>query len=295
MEETAMSPSLKQWLPPHRAEISPGFFVGRILPFRGGQGVGPFVFLDHMGPHTIPIGQGADVAPHPHIGLSTLTYLFDGEIEHRDSLGSVQRILPGDVNWMTAGSGVVHSERSPAESRDRPRPFHGAQAWVALPVEFEEVSPSFEHVEADRLPVFERDGVRHVLAAGEAFGLRSPVKAFSRLFYAHSEIAAGSRLVFDPEGQEAAFFLVSGEAEVDGETYAGPGLLHFDVGVRVEIIAKSACSGLLLGGDPLVEHRRIWWNFVSTRPERIEEAKRRWKEREFPKVPGETEFIPLPG
>jgi redox-sensitive bicupin YhaK (pirin superfamily) len=285
---------LEGWIAPRRSEITPGFFVGRVLPFRGGRGVGPFVFLDHMGPHTFARGSDSDVLPHPHIGLATVTYLFDGEIEHRDSLGSVQRIRPGDVNWMTAGKGIVHSERAPPERRDVASTMHGLQAWVALPIEHEEIDPTFEHRERTALPSVELDGVRHRLIAGSAFGMRSPVRALSRLFYVHSELPAGTRLRFDSEGQEAAFYLVEGEVEFEGRIYAEPGLLHFKPGSAIEIVARRDSRGMLLGGDPLGEHRRIWWNFVSSRPERIEAAKRLWKAEGFPRIPGEIEFVPLP-
>lgn len=282
------------WLVPHRAEIAPGLSVGRALPYRGGRGVGPFVFLDHMGPVNFPAGGGIDVPPHPHIGLATVTYLFSGEIDHRDSLGSEQRIRPGDVNWMTAGSGIVHSERTPAELRTGGAPLHGLQAWVALPVEHEETAPTFEHRSRADLPVTEIEGVRHRLIAGNAYGLRSPVTAHSRLFYVHSEIPAGRRLRFDPEGQEIAFYLVEGSIEHEGTIYEGPGLLHLAPGSVVEFTARKDATGTLLGGDPFPERRKIWWNFVSSRPERIEVAKAAWRSQTIGRVPGETEFVPLP-
>lgn len=285
---------LEQWLVPHRAVLGAGFTVGRALPFRGGRGVGPFVFLDHMGPHTFGAGEGMDVAPHPHIGLSTVTYLFEGEIEHRDSLGTVQVIRPGELNWMTAGRGIVHSERTPQARRASPMRAHGIQAWCALPVAFEEVDPLFEHFGAEALPKIEQEGVRHSLVAGAAFGKKAPVRVYSRLFYLHSEIEPGARLEFDPEGQQAAFYLVSGSVEVDGKEYVGPGLLHFKPGASFVLTARSSSYGMLLGGDALPEHRRIWWNFVSSRPERIEEAKRQWAAQAMGQVPGEKEWIPLP-
>jgi redox-sensitive bicupin YhaK (pirin superfamily) len=285
---------LRQWLTPHRSEISPGFTVRRVLPFRGGQGVGPFVFLDHMGPHTFARGSDSDVPPHPHIGLATVTYLFEGAIDHRDSIGSFQQIRPGDVNWMTAGRGIVHSERAPPAARENPATLHGLQAWVALPVEHEEVAPNFEHLDSASLPTTEIEGVRHRLIAGEAYGLRSPVNTYSRLFYVHSQIPAGKCLRFDSIGQESAFYLVNGEVEFEGKNYSEPGLLHFNSGVRFEILARKDTVGMILGGDPLGEHRRIWWNFVSSRPERIEEAKKLWRAQGYPKIAGETEFVPLP-
>ena len=289
-----METILENWLVPRRAEITPGFTVSRVLPYRGGRGVGPWVFLDHMGPHTFTAGSEMDVPPHPHIGLATVTFLFDGEMDHRDSLGTLQRIRPGDVNWMTAGSGIVHSERAPPEKKNSTASMHGLQAWVALPIEHEEVSPKFEHQEKANLPTAEIAGVRHRLIAGNALGMRSPVSCFSRLFYVHSEVPEGNTLTFDSEGQEVAFYLVEGEIELEGKSYTGPGLIHCLPGSRLVFTAKANSFGMLLGGDPFPEHRRIWWNFVSSRPERIEEAKRMWQAQTLGQVPGETEFVPLP-
>jgi redox-sensitive bicupin YhaK (pirin superfamily) len=286
--------TLEQWMLPHTATIGEQFPVGRVLPYRGGRGVGPFVFLDHMGPHDFAPGADADVGPHPHIGLSTLTYLLEGEIVHRDSLGSVQTITPGDVNWMTAGSGIVHSERIRPEIREKGFRMHGFQAWVALPKEVEEVAPSFSHHSKESLFYQERDGVKFTLIAGSAFGVKSPVPTYSRLFYIHSRLNVDSRFVFETEGQEAAFYLVEGTVRVEEQNYTGPGLLHFKPGVKIEIQSMTSAQGLLLGGDPLLEHRRIWWNFVSSKPERIELAKMMWREQTFPKIPGEAGFIPLP-
>ncbi len=283
------------WRLPHRAEIAAGLTVGRLLPFKGGRGVGPFVFLDHIGPHTFAPNEGTDVLSHPHIGLATVTYLFEGFLDHRDSLGTVQRIKPGEVNWMTAGSGIVHSERSPTELRDSPQPFHGVQAWVALPLEHEETPPSFEHVGGEQLPCKVIDGVRIRLVAGRAFGLESPVRTHSRLFYVHTEFPAGSKLEFNPDGQEAALFMANGRIRTGGQTFDGPGLLRFPADRPIVFEAETPTNGMLLGGDPLRGHRRIWWNFVSSRPERIEEAKRQWRDGKFPKVPGESGFVPLPG
>jgi len=289
---------LEQWMLPHTATIGEQFPVGRVLPYRGGRGVGPFVFLDHMGPHEFPPGADADVGPHPHIGLSTLTYLLEGEIVHRDSIGSVQAITPGDVNWMTAGSGVSHSERIRPEIKAKGFRMHGFQAWVALPKEFEEIDPSFSHHSKSSLPFQEKGkeegGVKHTLIAGNALGMKSPVETYSRLFYVHSQLKAGSTLEFPTEGQEAAFYVIEGTVQVEDQTFTGPGLLHFKQGVEIKIDAKTDAQGLLLGGDPLPEHRRIWWNFVSSSPERLEVAKKKWREQTFPKIPGEMTFIPLP-
>jgi redox-sensitive bicupin YhaK (pirin superfamily) len=286
MSEVSESSILEQWMLPHQATIGEQFPVGRVLPYRGGRGVGPFVFLDHMGPHEFSPGADADVGPHPHIGLSTLTYLLEGEIVHRDSLGSVQAIRPGDVNWMTAGSGVVHSERIRPELREKGFRMHGFQAWVALPKEFEEVAPSFSHHSQESLAkagliTQESAGVKSTLIAGSAFGMKSPVPTYSRLFYVHSQLKADARLGFETEGQEAAFYLIDGTVRVEDQTYTGPGLLHFKPGVKIEFQALTIAQGLLLGGDPLPEHRRIWWNFVSSSPERLELAKTKWREQKF--------------
>jgi redox-sensitive bicupin YhaK (pirin superfamily) len=286
--------SLLDWVVPRAAEIGPGFTVRRVLPFKGGRGVGPFVFLDHMGPHAIPAGKASDVFSHPHIGLSTVTYLFDGEIEHRDSLASLQVIRPGDVNWMTAGRGIVHAEKTPPEAKLRDRTLHGLQAWVALPTHEEDREPSFDHHPKETLPLFTRDGVELRLIAGEAFGLKSPVATFSRLFYLHGEMKAGSAFAFDSEGQEAAIYLVGGALKLEGRDYEAPGLLLFRAGAEFSVEAVRDTRFAVLGGEALPEHRTIWWNFVSSSRVKIEEAKRRWEAQEFPKVPGETEWVPLP-
>lgn len=277
-------------------EITPGFSVRRALPFRAKRSVGPFVFLDHMGPLKIGPAPAGEVGQHPHIGLSTVTYLFEGELSHRDSLGSFQAIVPGDVNWMTAGKGIAHAERILPEVRARGMTLHGLQAWVALPAEDEDCEPTFQHVAKEELPSFDVDGVSHRLIAGRAFGRETPVRTHSDLFYVASEIPAGCKLRFDPEGREAAFYLISGVAVVGGQSFQGPLLLAFKKGEPVEISAAdgSEAFGMLLGGEPLESPRHMFWNFVSSSQEKIEDAKRRWEAREFPKVPGETSFIPLP-
>jgi redox-sensitive bicupin YhaK (pirin superfamily) len=195
---------------------------------------------------------------------------------------------------MTAGQGIVHSERIPAELVEKGFQMHGVQAWVALPKEFEDGDPSFQHCSKSALPVREEAGSKHILIAGEAFGLKSPAKTFSRLFYIHSVFEPGSKLRFSAQGQESAFFLIEGTLRVDGQNYTGPGLLHFKFDSIIEFDAQTRAEGLLLGGDPLPEHRTIWWNFVSSEPEKIALAKKKWREQSFPKIPDETDFIPLP-
>jgi redox-sensitive bicupin YhaK (pirin superfamily) len=271
-----------------------GFEVRRILPFGGGSMVGPFIFLDHMGPVTFTAGQGIDVRPHPHVCLATVTYLFDGEIEHRDSLGVVQTIRPGDVNWMTAGNGIVHSERTGATLRAAGHRLHGLQSWVALPQSDEETDPAFHHFAAAQLPSREADGVRMRLIAGEAFGLRSPVQVFSRMFYVDAACEAGATIALPVEHAQRAVYVVEGSIEIEGRTFAEGTLLVFVEGEAVTLRAKSACRVALLGGEPLEGKRHIWWNFVASSPERIERAKHEWADGKFPPVPGETEFIPLP-
>ena len=271
-----------------------GFEVRRILPHGGGRMVGPFIFLDHMGPMTFAAGQGIDVRPHPHVCLATVTYLFDGEIEHRDSLGVVQTIRPGEVNWMTAGNGIVHSERTGAALRASGHKLHGLQSWVALPQSTEEVDPSFHHFAASQLPSRDSSGVRMRLIAGEAFGLRSPVHVFSRMFYVDASMQADTTLDLPPEHAQRAAYVVEGRIEVEGRTFHEGTLLVFVEGEVVKLRATSTSRIALLGGAPLEGERHIWWNFVASSQERIERAKRQWADGKFPPVPGETEFIPLP-
>jgi redox-sensitive bicupin YhaK (pirin superfamily) len=271
-----------------------GFEVRRILPYGGGRMVGPFIFLDHMGPVEFAPGHGIDVRPHPHICLATVTYLFDGEIEHRDSLGVVQTIRPGDVNWMTAGRGIVHSERTGGALRAAGHKLHGLQSWVALPRADEETDPAFHHFAAAQLPSLDRDGVRKRLIAGAAFGMRSPVKVFSDMFYVDATCAAGATLALPDEYAQRAAYVVEGEVELEGRTFGQGTLLVFAEDSKVALRTGNACRVALLGGAPLEGERHIWWNFVASSPERIERARRDWADAKFAKVPGETEFIPLP-
>jgi redox-sensitive bicupin YhaK (pirin superfamily) len=271
-----------------------GFEVGRVLPSGKRRAVGPFVFFDQMGPSTFGPGHGLDVRPHPHIGLATLTYLFEGEILHRDSVGSEQPIRPGAVNWMTAGRGIVHSERTPAEQRGAPAPLFGIQAWIALPRSAEEAEPAFHHHAAPDLPALEEDGVRLRLIAGRFMGLSSPVATFSETLYADIRLAPGARLALDHHAGERALYLVSGEVDIAGHRHAPGRMLLLRQGPRLELSATTETRLLLVGGEPPDGPRHLWWNFVSSSKERIRAAQADWKAGHFPAVPGDAEFIPLP-
>jgi redox-sensitive bicupin YhaK (pirin superfamily) len=271
-----------------------GFKVRRVLPWGGGRMVGPFIFLDQMGPVAFTPGQGIDVRPHPHIGLATVTYLFEGELVHRDSLGVVQTIRPGDVNWMTAGRGIVHSERTSPEVRAGGQRMHGLQSWVALPSEYEEVEPAFDHTPAEKLPERDRDGVKLRVIAGRALGLASPVPVFSEMFYVDVAMSAGAALDVPAEYAERAAYVLQGTVTAERQDFGAGTLLIFTAGSRAQLVAKVVSRVALLGGAALEGQRHIWWNFVSSSRERIEQAKRQWAYGAFPPVPGETEFIPLP-
>jgi redox-sensitive bicupin YhaK (pirin superfamily) len=272
-----------------------GFIVGRVLPFARRRMVGPFVFFDHFGPLHLDAGipRSVDVRPHPHIGLSTLSYLFEGEIMHRDSLGSEQAIHPGEVNWMTAGRGITHSERF-ERARAEGGPMHGIQAWVALPTAHEEVEPSFAHYGGGDLPTYESGGLWARLVAGVAFGARSNVATYSPLFYVHWRLQPGARAELPAEYSERAAFVALGTVEVDGSTF-GPGhMLVFAPGAPVVFTASTSATVMLLGGEPIGE-RFVEWNFVSSSQERIEQAKADWRAGRM-KLPDrdDQEFIPLP-
>jgi redox-sensitive bicupin YhaK (pirin superfamily) len=271
-----------------------GFEVRRILPYAGGRMVGPFIFLDHMGPAVFDAGHGIDVRPHPHVCLATVTYLFDGEIEHRDSLGVVQTICPGDVNWMTAGRGIAHSERTGAALRAKGHRLHGLQSWVALPAADEETQPSFHHHDASQLPEQKKNGVTLRLIAGEAYGMRSPVRVFSKMFYADAQLEDGATLPLPDGYTERAAYVVEGVVESEGQRFGEGTLLLFVQGAAATIKAVGKARVAMLGGEPLEGPRHIWWNFVVSSPERIERAKADWKAGKFAKVPGDDEFIPLP-
>ncbi|MBK4735668.1 pirin family protein [Noviherbaspirillum sp. DKR-6] len=280
-------------LEPHVKDLG-GFSVKRLLPAAARRHIGPFVFFDHMGPAHFAPGQGIDVRPHPHIGLATVTYLFEGQIEHRDSLGTLQTIAPGDVNWMTAGSGIVHSERTPHALRETGGAMHGIQTWVALPKEHERHAPGFVHYPARELPMISLPGVSMRLIVGSAFGRRSPVAVLSDMFYIAVEMEAGASFVLPDGYPERAAYVVSGSLDIhDNEVEAGR-MAVMKEGQPVSIAATSASRLMLLGGMPLDGERFLWWNFVASKREAIEEAKNRWREGRFDRVPGETEFIPLP-
>jgi len=279
---------------PRSSDLGGGFKVQRALPSANRRMVGPFVFLDEMGPVQLAAGTGLDVRPHPHIGLATVTYLFDGEILHRDSLGSVQPIRPGELNWMTAGRGIVHSERTPPDLRPVGPTLSGLQAWVGLPAHDEETAPAFVHHGATELPVIGEPGVAVRVIAGELYGARSPVATRSPLFYADVTLGPQGRLQLPSEHEERAAYLVEGSVEIDGESYPAGQLLVFRRGAEVMLTATVPTRLMLLGGEPLDGQRFVWWNFVSSSRERIEQAKEDWRAGRFAPVPGETEFIPLP-
>jgi len=279
---------------PRLHDLGDGFVVRRLLPYRLRRQVGPFVFFDHFGPVELGAGRGMDVRPHPHIGLATLTYLYEGAIEHRDSLDSVQVIRPGDVNWMTAGRGIVHSERTPGPERAAGHRLHGVQTWLALPLDSEETDPSFHHHDASTLPEDERDGVRLRVIAGTAFGMESPVRVYAPTLYVDLQFAAGSRLVLPTEHAERAVYVLEGEVAVDGEPLAASRMRVLESGNVAELSASTPARVLVCGGAPLDGERLLWWNFVASSPERIERAKAEWAAQAFGTVAGETEFIPLP-
>ncbi len=277
-----------------RARDLGGFEVRRALPSAERQMIGPFIFFDQMGPSEFLLGSGIDVRPHPHIGLSTVTYLFDGQVMHRDSLGTALPIRPGELNWMTAGRGIVHSERTPPELRTHVSKLFGIQSWVALSAKDEETTPDFVHYPADEMPVLTGEGKSVRIIAGSILGASSPVRTSTATFYADAALDAGASLPLDPDYEERAVYTVSGEIEIAGDVFGPARLLVFRPGDRIRITARSAARFMLLGGDPMDGPRYIWWNFVSSRKERIEHAKADWKAARFDTVPGETEFIPLP-
>jgi len=280
-------------LKPHTKDLG-GFEVQRLLPSVEVQMVGPFIFFDHFGPAHFPPGKGVDVRPHPHIGLATVTYLLEGALMHRDSLGSVQRIEPGDVNWMSAGAGIVHSERTSPEDRAAGHRLHGLQTWVALPKEHEQGKPSFAHYPGAELPTIALPGVSMRLIAGTAFGKRSPAPTFSPMFYVVAEMEAGATLDLHPEHEQRGIYGVDGELLVSGKALPAHHMAVLKPWTTVRIEARSHARLMLLGGSKLDGERFIWWNFVASSKELIHSAGTRWRERSFAQVPDETEFIPLP-
>ncbi|TPM61059.1 pirin family protein [Mesorhizobium sp. B2-2-4] len=272
-----------------------GFQVRRALPTAKRRLVGPFIFFDRMGPAILRAGQALDVRPHPHIGLSTVTYLFDGRIRHRDSLGTEMVIEPGDVNLMTAGRGIVHSERTPEELRGAPMSISGLQTWLALPDGKEEVAPVFENTAVARLPDIDAEGVSGRIVIGDFQGLRSPVRADSETLYADLRLAPGASVKIPADAEERAIYTLEGEVSISGDVFPAERLLVFRPGDEIVVSSQAGAHFMLFGGASLGSKRYIWWNFVSSSKERIEQAKQEWKTGRFDIVPGdEKEFIPLP-
>jgi redox-sensitive bicupin YhaK (pirin superfamily) len=277
---------------PRVHDLGDGFQVRRALPSKARRSVGPFVFFDHMGPAVLAPGKGLDVRPHPHIGLATVTYLFEGELLHRDSLGNVQPIRPGEVNWMTAGRGIVHSERTPPALRPAGSRLSGLQVWVGLPRVEEEAEPAFSHHE--RLPVLEDNGTTVRLILGDMLGMSSPVATLSPTFYADISLTPGRRVALPSHPDERALYVAEGVVDVGGRSLPCGEMLAFEAGAEVIASSAEGARFVVFGGAPLDGPRHVWWNFVSSREERIREAAEDWKAGRFPKVPAETELIPLP-
>jgi redox-sensitive bicupin YhaK (pirin superfamily) len=288
-----MSSSVALVIKPRTRDLG-GFEVARVLPYAKHRMVGPFIFFDRMGPSDFPAGEGINVRPHPHIGLATVTYLLDGEIMHRDDLGYAQAIRPGDVNWMTAGRGIVHSERTRDEVRDQPSTVFGIQSWIALPKDQEECDPGFFHHSADTLPVISQPGMDMRLIAGSAYGETSPVETTSPMFYLDVHTDAGVTLDITNEYAERAVYIVAGDIQLDGTSYGENEMLVLNPDADIDVTASSGTRFMLLGGDPIDGERHIWWNFVSSSKERIEHAKDDWKSGRFGTIDGDDEFVPLP-
>ncbi|MDH3613096.1 MAG: pirin family protein [Gammaproteobacteria bacterium] len=269
------------------------FTVRRALPDKRRQRVGPFIFFDHMGPAEFPPGAGVNVRSHPHIGLATITYLFEGEILHRDSLGYVQPIRPGEINWMTAGSGIVHSEKASPELLASGQRLHGLQTWVALPLQYEETEPRFEHYSADGIPLISRDGAEIRVVIGSAYGESSPVRTVSETLYVEAKLDSGASLEL-PVADELAVYVVDGKIGLDEHTISAGVLAVLIDGAEATIQAETQAHVMICGGAALEGDRIVWWNFVSSSRERLEQAKRDWRDGRFGEVPGESDFIPLP-
>ena len=296
MDDLLPDGALEVVVAPTSHDLGDNFTVRRVLPSRQRRMVGPFVFLDEMGPHVFAPGKGLDVRPHPHIGLATVTYLFSGEILHRDSIGSVQVIRPGDVNWMTAGRGIVHSERTAPDTRLHQSALAGLQCWVALPRADEECEPAFTHTGAAALPVVQGDGMSARVVAGSFMGATSPVQTSSPMFFVDLHLQAGAQAEVAPDYAERAIYVVEGRLDIgpDGVFDAGQ-LLVLKPGRSIQVAAAAGpVRAVLLGGEPMDGPRYLSWNFVSSSAERIEQARQDWRAQKFAKVPGETEFILLP-
>lgn len=279
-----------------RARDIGGFLVGRLLPFRKKRMVESFIYLDHMGPVTLPAGERFDIEPHPHIGLSTLTYLFEGSIVHRDSIGTTQEITAGAVNWMSAGRGVVHSERSKSELDNQEKSMHGLQIWVALPKEKEEMEPTFSHIRASELPKWEEGGLKYKLIAGKVFGKESPVPVYSDLFLV--ELKAKESTVFELDASikgESGLYILEGSVTACGETIGKGQLMVTKKDNACAFMLEKGSHIILLGGTPYPEERHIYWNFVATDKTKIESAKERWSNHQFPEIANDEGYVPLPG
>lgn len=289
-----MTDAIRWRLTAHQKDIG-GLAVRRLLPAAKCRAVGPFIFFDHMGPAMFGPDEGVDVRPHPHIGLATVTYLFEGALLHRDSLGTVQEIRPGDVNWMTAGRGIVHSERTARQRRVEGEPLHGLQLWIGMMARDEEIDPGFAHLEGEQLPVVKGEGKTVRIIAGAMFGGISPLKTTSETLLADVILEAGAGMPLDTDYEERAIYVSSGEIDIEGDRFGDGRLLIFRPGDRITVRAVAPSRIAVVGGAPLDGKRYVWWNFVSSRKERIDQAKEEWKQGRFGKVPGdEIEFIPLP-
>ncbi len=291
--EFAPAPAVDTVIVPRARDIG-GFEVRRALPNVKKRMVGPFIFFDQMGPNEFLLGKGLDVRPHPHIGLSTLTYLLDGEIIHKDSLGTDLPIRPGEVNWMTAGSGIAHSERTSAAARQTVSRLYGLQAWIALPARDEETAPGFFHYDKPELPTHAAEGKQVRLIAGSMYGMTSPVKTSSAMMYADVHLEAGARLPIETEHEERALYPLDGEIDVNGDVFGPHQLLVLHPGDPITVTARRAARLMVLGGAPMEGPRYIWWNFVSSSQDRIEQAKADWQAGKFAPVPNDPEFTPLP-
>src|ERR1700694_3648859 len=292
--DTQSCDALELVIVPRTRDLGDGFEVRRALPHGKRQMVGPFIFFDHFGPVQLMSGKGMDVSTHTHIGLATVSYLFDGSIMHRDSEGNIREIEPGAMNLMTAGRGIAHSERTPDVQRKNGQRMLGLQSWIALPAGSEEIAPSFQHYAAGDLPMMTERGFTARVIAGSSFGISSPVTMVSPWFYAEVTAQAGTSVPLDPDHEERAIYLVDGGVEIAGAPYEGPRLSISRPGDRITVKATEPVRMMFLGGDALEGPRHIWWNFVSSSKERIEQAKPDWKPGRFAHVPHETEFIPLP-
>jgi redox-sensitive bicupin YhaK (pirin superfamily) len=286
--------AIEQVIVPRARDLG-GFEVRRALPAAGKQMIGPFIFFDQMGPAEFLVGKGIDVRPHPHIGLATVTYLFEGEVYHRDSLGTSLAIRPGEVNLMTAGRGIVHSERERSDVKQSVHRLFGIQAWAALPKSHEDGAPAFAHYDAQELPRITGEGKRVRLVMGSAYGVRSPVEYPHAGLFAEAVLAPGAVLPLDPDYDERAIYIASGEIDIAGQRFSDGRLLVFRPSDRISVLAVTQTRLVLVGGEPMDGPRHIWWNFVASSRERIEQAKADWRAKRFALVPGdEREFIPLP-